>query len=274
MTGGLNGTHVLLPLLDPDSAVVADQVRVGTALARATTATLTLMGPRDSRTVTDLSRSSGTIERLLDWALDTVNPTTHRRFRYSRGLARGLGRAVEAQDIDTLVLPSNPYGSLLRRGFTERVATHAACDVVVVNGRSGYQSANSILLPIAGGPHSGLAADIAGRIATDCDAWVDVFHVIEGGNTRTRERADSYMEAARRRIDRPTKTTTWTVSAEEAGPVVAEQSRYYDLTVLGAPTRGPFRQLIYGSTTRSVRANAGNVVLSVRDAETSSFLGG
>jgi nucleotide-binding universal stress UspA family protein len=184
---------------------------------------------------------------------------------HARGVVNGLLRRIERYDIDNLVVPSESTSRLFRRGITERLSLRADCDVLTVNGQYGYEAVPSILLPVAGGPHSGLATDIAKRIAADCDAWVDVLHVVEQDATEhRREAAEACVKTAYHRIGRPDVTSTWVLEAEDIPEAIIEQSTYYGLTIVGAPTKGRLRQFIAGSTNRTIRDNARSVVLSAR----------
>lgn len=111
-----------------------------------------------------------------------------------------------------------------------------------------------------------MAAD-AQSIAADANAWIDVLHVVdEDAADRRRDEAAELVEDIYRRIARPETTTTWVLEAPDMVEAIAEQSRYYELTILGAPTKSRLRQFVSGSTNRSVRANARSVVLSARSA--------
>jgi nucleotide-binding universal stress UspA family protein len=184
---------------------------------------------------------------------------------------QGVLHAARTHDVDTLVVPSGTGTGRLRKDATERIATHADADVVVVNGRRGFEKPPSILLPVAGGPHSGLAADVATTIATDCNAWIDILHVIdEDAPPHQREQAESLVDDIYHRITRPESTTTWVLEATDTTEALVEQSRYYGLAIIGAPTKGRLRRLIFGSTNTSVRKNAASVVLSVRNNSSTS----
>lgn len=285
LAGAFGGEHVLLPLLAPTAPAAADQVEVAATLARASDATLSVVNPVPSPatgtgTGTDTSTGTGTeTDRLpadspeegrgfLNEAIDRADAdgslTGH--LLYTRDVVGGVLRAVRTQGVDTLVLPGSSDGSRLRRGVTESVAAHADCDVVVVGGESGYDGVVSMLLPVAGGPHSGLAADVARAVAEDCGAWVDILHVVpEDPSDRRRSRARRLVDETYHRVGRPETTTTWILEADDVAGTIAEQSRYYGLTILGAPTKGRLHRLIHGSTNHSVRAGAESVVLSARN---------
>jgi len=262
-TAGAPGTEVVVPLLAAEEPVLVDQIRVGAALARERDAPLRVVAPgapgvgARRREVT-----SGAEASLLEWAVERRARTPARA---GGGLLPGGGFGVDG-GVDTLVLPGDGGG--LRRRLLDRLALRTGCDVVTVNGRHGFDRPPSMLLAVAGGPHSAVAAETARRIAADCDAWVDVLHVLPpDAPSGRRERARAVVEAACRRIDRPATTSPWLLEAGDVADAIVEQSRYYELTVVGAPTKGRLRQLVFGSTERSVAANARSVVLSARAGE-------
>ena len=99
----------------------------------------------------------------------------------------------------------------------------------------------------------------------DTDAWVDILHIVPPRATdRRRERATECVDTIYDRIGRPDRTTTWVLEGESPADAIVEQSEYYGLTVLGAPTKGRLREFIAGSTSRTVRHGARSAVVSVR----------
>jgi nucleotide-binding universal stress UspA family protein len=271
LAGRFDGNCILAPLLSAGVPATTDQLRVAASLARAADATLHAVDPTApdrSTTVRGGDLAVGGERDLLDWAVGNDVPSASHAemgLLYTHRLANELLRSIDRHDVDTLVLPGEAGTGLLRRGLTERLALYADCDVVTVSGECGYERVPSILLAVAGGSHSGLATDVAGRIARDCDAWVDVFHVVgEDASPDRRRRAEAHVEAAARRLSRPDETSTRIVEAESAAEAIITQSAYYGLTVVGAPTKSRLRRFIAGSTNRTVRDNARSVVLSVR----------
>lgn len=97
-------------------------------------------------------------------------------------------------------------------------------------------------------------------------------HVVdEDASDHRREMVDAYLKAAYRRIARPETTTTWVLEAADATETIIEQSAYYGLTVIGAPTRSRLRRFVSGSTNRSIRNNARSVILSAQSNSASRF---
>ncbi|MFB6101431.1 MAG: universal stress protein [Haloplanus sp.] len=273
IAGRFEGNHILVPLLTSEVPALTDQLKVATTLARVTGAALSVVDPITvpEQTPRTFGHAVGDAENdaLLNWVFDQTadaTPQLDGDLLHTRNVAAGVLQVVRTNDIDTLVLPSGSDSRRLRKGITERIAVHAECDVVVVNGQPGYEEVPSILLPVAGGPHSGLAADLAQTIAADCDAWVDVLHVVdEDPSERRRDVANDLVDDISHRIDRLETTTTWVLEADDIAEAIIEQSSYYGLTIIGAPTKGRLRQFVFGSTNQAVRTNAGSVVLSVRN---------
>lgn len=270
VAGRFEGEHVLVPRLTADVPAVTDQLKVAAALARPSGATLSVLNPtatpaRAPETFRPTVEDADD-ETLLSWAMDQTAGPPAGGFAYTRDVIGGVLSTVRSRAVDTLVLPGAPGEHRLREGLTKRIAAHADCDVVTVNGKTGYDRVASVLLPVAGGPHSGLAADIARSIADDSGAWVDVLHVLpENPTGQARTEARDLVDAVAARIDRPETTSTWLLEAEDVVEVITEQSRCYGLTILGAPTKGRLRRFVGGSTNRSVRAKARSAVLSTRN---------
>jgi nucleotide-binding universal stress UspA family protein len=267
VSGRFDGNHLLVPMLASAAPARSDQLDVASTLARATGAALSVVGAdaaSESAPAAPGDVAGTTVDPPPDRPADST-PRPDGDVLHTLSVARDVLRAVRANDVDTLVLPGGS-GSRRLTGLVERIAVHADCDVVVVNGEPGYEAVPSILLPVAGGPHSGLAADLARAVAADCEAWIDVLHVVdEDASASRRAAADELVDDVSRRIDRPETTTTWVLEADDVAATIADQSRCYGLTVVGAPTKPRLGELLFGSTNHSVRTNARSVVLSVRN---------
>lgn len=145
-------------------------------------------------------------------------------------------------------------------------------DVTVVNGEQ-LHNVSSILVPIAGGPHSGLAIDAAQALAEAHDAWIELLHVVEPNTGDERaEESDDILSAGRNRLGEFDRVDTWLLEADDVGDAIVEQTDYYDVTILGAPQCSRLREFLFGSTTSTVEQDAGNTVLTVEQAEDRSRL--
>lgn len=273
LEGRFDGENLLVPLISPSVPAITDQLRIAVALARTMGATLHVVTPTNDPDQpaawagTDLTPAAE--DELLEWAKQTVTDGRvlgDGGLRYTHWLINGILSAVRRHDIGTLVVSRDSETSLLREGLTDRLALRADCDVITVTGRRGYRQVPSMLLAVADGLHSGLATDVARMIAVDCAAWIDVLHIIPPDPSGpARRRAETIVDAAYQRIARPRFTTRWIMEAAAAAETIIEQSRYYGITVIGAPTKSRLRQFIAGSTNQTIRTNARSVVLSARN---------
>jgi len=266
VAGGLTDDCILVPLLSPSKPAVTDQLRVAASLSRSSDARLHVVDPTsETPTAYGPGLSRDAERELIDRAKQSISPPGQPGVLRTRTLLNGILDTIETSDVGSLVVPSASDTGFLRQNLAERVALRADCDVVTVNGKRGYDDARSILLAVTGGPHSGPAADVTRRIAADTDAWIDILHIVPPRATdRRQERATDCVDAIYDRIGRPDRTTTWVLEAESAADAIVEQSEYYGLTVLGAPTKGRLREFIAGSTNRIVRNGARSAVVSVR----------
>lgn len=198
--------------------------------------------------------------KLLDTHLDEhhdVDVTT--LFERVADPVQRLIDLARLHDAELVVLDRNaPDTSLTGRGdAAHRVSERVPCNVVHV-GESRDRHLSSILVPVAGGPHSMLAASVAGALARAADAVVELFHV-----PRSDEEATDLFEAARRRLPDGVEVETWQFESEDVVDAIVEQSAYYDVTVVGEPRKSRLRRFVFGSVTDSVSAEATNTVLTV-----------
>ncbi|AEN04578.1 UspA domain-containing protein [halophilic archaeon DL31] len=148
---------------------------------------------------------------------------------------------------------SESPGAGIRRGVTDRIVANAPTDTVVANGKGDLSELASILVPVAGGPHTELAVETARALATHTDAWVELFTVIpENPTAEERSAGAEHLTTARKSLGGFEKSDTWLYEHDDPAMAIAEQSNYYDAVVMGAPTKGRLRRMVFGSTADSV----------------------
>lgn len=151
----------------------------------------------------------------------------------------------------------------------------------------------SILVGVGTGPHSGATVDVARDIADATDAWLELFHVVpsdaasadgtatsaadEGRDSDRGEPSasgDDYVEtgeqllsAAQGRLGGFDRVDRWLVEDQTAADAIVEQSLYYDLVLVGAPTTGTVGRFVFGSTTDTVINDSKVPVVVVEAAE-------
>ncbi|MFC7194261.1 universal stress protein [Halosimplex aquaticum] len=119
-----------------------------------------------------------------------------------------------------------------------------------------FESPSSILVPVARGPHSGLATRIAEAIARAYDCWMELFHVVpEDAPSEAERDADELLDAYQYRLDDDVDVDTHVLRASDPAEAIIEHSGYHSMTVLGAPEKGTLRRFLFGSTTDEVTQN-------------------
>ena len=150
---------------------------------------------------------------------------------------------------------------------TESVAG-ATLNADDVAGRNGTVS--SVLVGVGGGPHSGATVDFARTLAEEADAWIDLFHVASAAVTASDPEAetkhaegDRLLDAAADRLDGFERADRWLVESYTPADAIVEQSAYYDVVIVGAPTTGTIGRFVFGCTTDAVVDDAAVPVIVV-----------
>lgn len=170
-----------------------------------------------------------------------------------------LEAAVDSYSITTAVIDED------EEVFASQ-ANRTNCHTLVGTGMDAFDAPSSILVPVASGPHSGLATKIAQSLARAYDCWIELFHVIPEDASRDVETdAHDLLEAYEYRLDDDVEVDHHVCEADDPATAIIEHSGYHSVTILGAPQKGKLRQFIFGSTTDEVKENVGRVpVLTAR----------
>ncbi|SDR14753.1 universal stress protein [Halopelagius longus] len=193
--------------------------------------------------------------------------------RTGNTVASAVERAVTSVGARTVVVEESPADGVLsglRPSTGERIAAGVDVDVVRPNGRGTLDDVRSILVPVAGGPHSGLAVDAARALAAATGAWIDLLYVTAADAAEAdRDAGQAVLSEASSRLSSFDRVDTWSLEAEpkaDVADVLVQQAGYYDAVVMGAPTKGRLRRFVSGSTTESVAESAEVPVVVVSDS--------
>lgn len=269
LTGRLEtGRILLVPLSGPPTPVYS-------AIAGA------LAAGSDSRafTLTEADAEGGSLTEIdpetiatgggtPDWGEDGDGLQHQPSPAIGRSTPSHVVEAVRTHDIDLVAAQCGggiESARQIRRPLAERIAAAVPCDAVVVNGSTRVEQIASILLPIAGGPHSGVAADVAKMLSMQEDAWVDILTIDDGTIGNGPKGPRTLLNNATQRLAELESVDTWLIESDDVPSTIVEQSRYYDLTVLGAPAKGRLKQFIFGSTTHEIRTGIDSAALMVRN---------
>ncbi|WP_254522854.1 amino acid permease [Natrinema caseinilyticum] len=153
----------------------------------------------------------------------------------------------------------------------DTVVREADCNVLVERiGADG--SVDSILLPIAGGPHAKYAAEVARAIAHSTDATITVLQVVEPDDEQNRELAAASLDEIGTILeDVPFETQL--VEGADVADTIVDTSSDHDVTIVGATREGLFQQLVFGAIPETVGREAdGTVIMAKRNLGITSRL--
>ena len=270
--GRLRGERVFVPIVSNDQETVSNQVKVASIIATATDGCcrVATLGTDQQQTI-EPRTAPDQLDDILTWATDQAG-RSHDRWNggllESRRLEREIRRLVERDGWDTLLLPPLEQNGYVTGHHQRRLYEDPPCGVLTVNCETDFREYASMLLPIANGPHSGLATDVAAVIAHQCDAYIDILHVIDPeASEDTREAAERRVQTAADRVGLDERTSTWILESADPADEIIEQSAYYGLTIIGAPQTSRLHRFVYGSMSTSISSEAESAVVSV-SAET------
>ncbi len=210
-------------------------------------------------------------KHLLNTTADSVTSKTpvHRYLRYAHNSAEGVIQSVRTRNAKLLVLGW--------RGFTKRkyfrmgstlcgdpVVEKTSCDLVVIKPGKGEpdRPIRKILCPTKGkGPHGKLTWDIVKPLAATFGAEVTIMHVTPAGKTGT------IPEQVKKAVSMEYEGIQYQVKImQSANPVaeILEESKGYDLVVIGTSESSVFQRILFGSKPRKIAENCSCWVMMVR----------
>ena len=192
------------------------------------------------------------------------------RMRYARDIATGIVGAVDVHDADAMLVGwrGRPRRrDIILGSFLDRIVGEAPCNVFVKRIRTASRAIDSILVPIADGPHCELAVELAETIAAQHNASVQLLHVSHptvDDSTRT-DTSTLLQDYESFLAEKDVRVETLTIQSDHVAGAITDETTNHDLTILGT-TRDPFlKRTLVGSVAEGVgRAAASSVILTRR----------
>ena len=216
-------------------------------------------------------RSREIVDRAVEVAPDDV--AVSGELVVSRSVADGIPSAVEGTDPRALVV-----GWEERTGRTnavlgttvDRLIERAPCDLYVERIGGEADGVDSILVPVAGGPHVSPAVRVAKAIAARNDATVVLQSVADPDTDPATAR--EFLADATAALESAPGPSVRTESQVEKGDDVAERlveiAADHDVLVFGATRQGAIHRRLVGSIPRTVAGRTDRTVILARDGET------
>jgi len=250
--------RILYPVVDGRSTGV---LHFAASLAKATDAVLVIghveMDPDDVSTDASREAASTLLKARTDSFVD-VPIESHAIVGPSP--ADAVVTATDDYDADLVVFGRGPPEDL-----EPAVAKRVTCDTVVVNERDTLDELRSVLVPIAGGPHTDAVLAVAGDVASAHDAAVELLHVVdEDPSAETTKAAEELLSNGRSSLPSSLTITSTVVEAPDVVDPIRSASAEHDCTVIGAPTKGRLKRFVLDSHAEQITEAARNTVAMVR----------
>lgn len=208
------------------------------------------------------------IEAVLADAVETSESAgvpARQLTRYARGVATGILGAVEKHDVDVIL--AGWRGRPPRRGvvlgsYIDKILREGACDTLVKRIRMPMEGVESILVPVASGPHNEYAAETAGILARRHDARVTLLHVVsEGAADERRTEGRELLSGASEDLGEVRDTALELAENDHVSGEITDRSTRHDLTIVGASQKSVIRQTFLGTVSEAVGRHAGGAVM-------------
>jgi nucleotide-binding universal stress UspA family protein len=272
------GGPVLVAVSDPAHVeqlvrTAGDLARLGSGLVRVVTVAVkphdSPFGVFDDETIRR-EFADGSHE-LLASATTPSGVGVERQVVVARSVAGGIVSAVDRWDPSALVVGWT--GATSRRdavlGTTvDKLVERVPCDLYVERIGREANGVESVLLPVAGGPHVDVAARAAVAIADRNDAQLVLYTVSASGDDRDTEATVAEAQAAVDALDRDVSVSRVVRETSDVTDALVSDADDHDVLVFGATRQGPLRRRLVGSVPRSVVARTDRTVLVARDGAT------
>lgn len=173
---------------------------------------------------------------------------------------------VDRYDVSTLITQyqsSSGMRSLLGLESFDDGSVPETCDTIIINRIEELEAVNSILVPIARGPHSELAIETGLALARQNDASLELLHVSQPSNDEEPERGEEVLAKGADILSGYEPADQILLEAEDIPEAIIEYAEPFDVTIFGAPREGLLRQFMLGTIPKEVSEEASGTVLVV-----------
>ena len=190
-----------------------------------------------------------------------VEPITY----YTRDVARDIAKTARDRQADPVLIGFHKpvFSRTVLGGTVHRVMTATPTDVAVFVDR-GMLAPHRVLVPFMGGPHDRLAMDLAGRFARGAKAEITVLHVTTPRRSGPELNAKAAVDRAFNDPSQPLPVQMRVVESHDPAGTVIEESRDYDLVVIGVAEEWGLESHLFGWRSERIAANTPTSLLIVR----------
>jgi Kef-type K+ transport system membrane component KefB/nucleotide-binding universal stress UspA family protein len=184
---------------------------------------------------------------------------------YSQDVARDIAKTARDRQADLVLIGFHKpvFSRTLLGGTVHRVMTATPTDVAVFVDR-GMLAPHRVLVPFMGSTHDRLAMDLAGRFARGAKAEITVLHVTTPKRSGPELNAKAAVDRAFHDPSQPLPVQMRVVESHDPAGTVIEESRDYDLVVIGVAEEWGLESHLFGWRSERIAANTPTSLLIVR----------
>lgn len=167
-------------------------------------------------------------------------------------------------EVSTFITEDYPKGgirSLLGFEAIDEVAVPEFCDTLIVTRIEHSEAIESILVPIARGPHSELAIETGLALAHQNEAKLELLHVYTEDDHEGLANGKQVLEIGSDRLHGYEPADQTLLEADDIPGTIIDHAQPFDITVFGAPREGKLRQYMLGTIPEAVSEEADGTVL-------------
>ncbi|MFW5841419.1 MAG: amino acid permease, partial [Planctomycetota bacterium] len=211
-----------------------------------------------------LEGKEGILETML-YLAPMFPITTH--MRYCRSISRGIISACREKRASMLIMGwhGRPNSGYFHMGSTiDPILERAPSDVVILKDTGGNQTFKRVLVPLAGGPNSALALEVASILADSEQGQVTCFHIVGGGRGQKFD-VNEFLTENESRLHIPAERLE--VKVVPRRPVVQAilcESEDYDLVVLGSTRDSMLRKMTHTPVPETIARECTKPIAMVR----------
>lgn len=267
-------SQIVVPVANPENAV--QLMRTAVDIARDNDAEILVMSVVTVPQQTPVSEGRKFVSEereVLDEAMMVAEESdvpVSGTIKIGHSVSKAILNTVNQYDSDMVLMGWKGQRKTQRRDIVlgstvDEVVTDASCDVLVE--RIGPQSngVESVLVPMAGGPHAEFAAEIARAISRPTGATVEIVHVVAPDASETEwTEAKEMVEAARALFEETDAVETRILKNNDVVEGIVDYSGDHDVTVIGATREGLLQQFVFGAIPETVGRRAQNTVIMAK----------
>lgn len=175
-----------------------------------------------------------------------------------------INAMIEKYHVTTLVTPEHTHAGIRYLlgfdGFDE-LWVPETCDTVIPSRVEHTEAINTVLVPIARGPHSEFAIETGLALARQNGASLELLHVYQTGDEEGRAMGEEILARGTDLLDGFEPAEQTLLEADEIHEAIIEYTQPFDVIVFGAPREGLLRQFMLGTFPEDVSEEADGTVL-------------